>query len=66
MPTPIDQLSKLEITETDIFEALLKLDTTKARDCDNISSLVLKQAFTTSNHFFRYVSIKVKTLLSDG
>ena len=36
LPTPSTQLSSIEISRSDIFEALIHLDTTKAAGCDSI------------------------------
>ncbi len=43
LPTPANQLSTIEITKTDVFTALSKLDDTKAFGCDGIHPRILKK-----------------------
>ena len=47
MPTPLDQLSEINVTETDVFDALMALSPNKARGCDDISPHVLKYCSTS-------------------
>ena len=47
MPTPLDQLSEITVTETDVFDALMALSPNKARGCDDISPHVLKYCSTS-------------------
>ena len=42
LPTPSSQMSSIEITESDVFTALSKLDDTKAYGCDEIHPKILK------------------------
>ena len=39
---PCSQLSAIQITRSDIFDVMSKLDTTKATGCDNIHPSILK------------------------
>ena len=42
LPSPISQLSSIDINCSDVYQALIKLDPTKAMGCDNISPHLLK------------------------
>ena len=44
---PHDSISQIEITRSDIFEALCSLDPTKSLGCDNIHPQVLKHCATS-------------------
>ncbi len=43
LPTPSTQMSSVEITKSDVFTALSKLDDTKAYGCDEIHPTILKK-----------------------
>ena len=60
LPTPISQLSHIDITPTDVYNALSNLDTTKAVGCDNIHHYILKHCAATlctpvTNPFQAYI-----------
>ena len=42
---PHDSISQIEITRSDVFEALCSLDPTKSLGCDNIHPHVLKHLY---------------------
>ena len=47
LPTPNSQLSHIDITPTDVYNALSNLDPTKAVSCDNIHLYILKNCAAT-------------------
>ena len=47
LPTPTSQLNHIDITPTDVYNALSSLDPTKAVGCDNIHRYILKHCATT-------------------
>ena len=47
LPTPLVQLNSIQIDRSDVYEALINLDTTKAVGCDCIHSSILKTCATT-------------------
>ena len=47
LPTPTSQLSHIDITPIDVYNALSSIDPTKAIGCDNIHPYILKHCATT-------------------
>ena len=47
LPTPSVQLSQITIDESDVFDALIRLNPFKACGCDNISPHILKYCCTS-------------------
>jgi len=46
LPSPSSHLDNIDVTLSDVFEALCALDTSKAYGCDGISPLILKSCST--------------------
>ena len=47
LPTPMDQLGKIDFTVDDVFQALSQLDPTKAMGCDQVHPSILKLCANT-------------------
>ena len=62
LPTPSSQLSSIEISRSDVFEALIHLDTRKAAGCDSIPSIILKTcAISLMEPVFHLFSLCLRT-----
>ncbi len=47
LPSPSARLSRIEIDSSDVYQALIKLDQTKAVGCDKIPPSLLKHCATS-------------------
>ena len=52
LPTPMDQLGKIDFTVDDVFQALSQLDPTKAMGCDQVHPSILKLCANTLSYPF--------------